>query len=151
LASTLVRASRARPLDLIHFHYGVPHAASAMLVRHALGGAAPAMVTTLHGTDVTALGGDDAYGPVIGPCLRSHDALTTPTRFLRDVAAAVLDVAPEVVPNFVDASVFRPEAADRARLERAFAGAAPAALTLVHVSNFRPVKATHTLVPLMQR
>ena len=150
LASTLVRASRSSPLDLVHFHYAVPHAASATLVRHALGAAAPAMVTTLHGTDVTALGGDDAYGPVIGPCLRSHDALTTPSRFLRDVAATLLDVTPEVVPNFVDSTVFRPEAADRARVERAFAGAPPAALTLVHVSNFRPVKATHTLVPMMQ-
>lgn len=151
LASTLVRASRGRPLDLIHFHYAVPHAASAVLVQHALGAAAPAMVTTLHGTDVTALGGDDAYGPVLGPCLRAHDALTTPSHFLRGVASAVLDVSPEVVPNFVDPSVFRPEAADRARVERVFQGAPPAGLTLVHVSNFRPVKATHTLVPLMQR
>lgn len=151
LASTLVAAHRERPLDVVHLHYGVPHAASAMLVRHTLGPSGPAMVVTLHGSDVTTLGAELSQGPVTGACLRSLDAVTTPSEFLRELAARAFGVSPTVVPNFVDPDVFRPEAARPERLLEVFGESPRDVTTLVHVSNFRAVKATRTLVPLMKR
>src|SRR5690606_28644018 len=58
LAGTLAAAQKARPFDVVHLHFGVPHAASALLLRAALGPSCPALVLTLHGTDVTALADD---------------------------------------------------------------------------------------------
>jgi N-acetyl-alpha-D-glucosaminyl L-malate synthase BshA len=150
LASAIVATTRARPLDVVHLHYAVPHAASATLVRHALGASSPALIVTVHGTDVTTFGTEDAYGSVIGACLRSLDAVTAPSRFLEARAAALLGVSPTVVPNFVDPAVFRPEAARPERIDALFGGAPRPALTLAHVSSFRPVKAATALVPLMR-
>jgi L-malate glycosyltransferase len=150
LASALVAATRARPIDILHLHYGVPHAASAMLARHTLGDAAPATVVTLHGSDVITLGADEAFGAVTGACLRSLDGATTPSAFLQAHARSTYGVDAAVVPNFVDPSLFRREAARPALLDAAFGPTRPG-LTLVHVSNFRPVKATLSLVPLMVR
>jgi N-acetyl-alpha-D-glucosaminyl L-malate synthase BshA len=150
LASALVRASREHALDLVHLHYGVPHATSALLARHTLGASGPAMVVTLHGSDVTTFGAEAAHGPVIGACLRSLDAITTPSRFLQEAASAAFGVTPAVVPNFVDAEAFHPGAGDPTLADAAFGAPAAGATTLIHVSNFRPVKATRELVSMMQ-
>ncbi|AKF03558.1 N-acetyl-alpha-D-glucosaminyl L-malate synthase BshA [Sandaracinus amylolyticus] len=149
LAATLIARHRERPFDVVHLHYGVPHAVAAHLVRETLGTSGPALVLTLHGTDVTTFGADARYASVIAACLRSVDAITTPSAFLQRATQQAFDVAPIVVPNSVDGRVFRPEAADRARVDEIFGGRRAAA-TLVHVSNFRPVKQTRALVPMMQ-
>ena len=56
LAGKIVDVARAQPLDVLHVHYAIPHAASAHLARQILGAAAPRVVTSLHGTDVTGVG-----------------------------------------------------------------------------------------------
>jgi N-acetyl-alpha-D-glucosaminyl L-malate synthase BshA len=149
LASTLVTTSRARSFDVVHLHYAVPHAASAMLVRHTLGAACPALVVTVHGTDVTTFGAEASYGAVTGACLRSMDALTAPSHFLEREAARAFGVSPIVVPNFVDPAVFRPDAARPSLLSSVFGEGGFEGITLVHVSSFRPIKATTALVPMI--
>jgi N-acetyl-alpha-D-glucosaminyl L-malate synthase BshA len=150
LAGAIVGLARRSGLDVLHVHYGVPHAASAVLARQALGAGGPAIVATLHGSDVVTFGTDEAIAAVTGACLRSLDAVTTPSSFLAGRARVAYGVLPEVVPNFVDTTCFRADAARPALLEGVF-GPERATATLVHVSNFRPVKAVRALVPVLAR
>ena len=149
LASKIVEVARREPLDLVHAHYALPHAASAELARQVLAadGVALRVVTTLHGTDITLVGKDPSYLPLTRFSVLASDALTAPSRWLADVTRRTLDLpesrALEVVPNFVDVDRFRPAAT-----ERIAAGRTP---VLVHVSNFRPLKRLGDVVEIFAR
>jgi len=78
VASHLVELARREPIDLVHLHYAVPHAASALLVSRVLGAAAPAMVMTLHGTDVTQLGAHPSLHAVTAFAVAAADGITAP-------------------------------------------------------------------------
>jgi N-acetyl-alpha-D-glucosaminyl L-malate synthase BshA len=147
ITSALLDVHRSSGLDVLHAHYALPHAVSAILGRLAAGDdprrPAPRVVTTLHGTDITIVGSDPSYAPLTHFVIRASDAVTTVSESLR---AATLkhfcdsDAKPcsiEVIPNFVDTQRFRP----RAPGQRS-AGPPHA----VHVSNFRPVKRVPWLV-----
>jgi len=151
LASKLVEVSRWEGLDLIHVHYAVPHATSALLAKDILGAAAPKVVTTLHGTDVTLIGTDPSYLPITRYSIERSDAVTVPSAFLREETRIRVDLPElpiEVIPNFVDTDRFQPpDARDPGRMRRLFASSggdaeclSNGAPTLIHVSNFRPVK-----------
>jgi N-acetyl-alpha-D-glucosaminyl L-malate synthase BshA len=142
LAGQLVRLVQREltQIDVVHLHYAIPHAASAMLAKQTLGAAAPAFVTTMHGTDVTRLGSHPSLQPVIAHALAACDGLTVPSQYLRGEAVRCFGLPPErieVISNFVDVTRFAPTA-DRAP-----------ELTLFHVSNFRPVKRTGDLVDVL--
>jgi N-acetyl-alpha-D-glucosaminyl L-malate synthase BshA len=145
LTSKIVEVSRQRPLDLIHAHYALPHAASAYLARALLAAeaphAAPKLVTTLHGTDITLVGSDASFLPLTRFSILASDAVTTPSAWLATATHEKLDVpndfAIEVVPNFVDTDRFAPTTAT-----------ARPAPTLVHVSNFRPLKRVEDVVEI---
>ncbi|HZL21306.1 MAG TPA: glycosyltransferase, partial [Polyangia bacterium] len=110
LTSKIVEVSRQRPLDLIHAHYALPHAASAYLARALLAAeaphAAPKVVTTLHGTDITLVGSDASFLPLTRFSILASDAVTTPSSWLATATHEKLDVpddfAIDLVPNFVD-------------------------------------------------
>lgn len=142
LSDTLVRLAEEEGLDVLHVHYAVPHAAAACWARHLLSRRdprrAPAVVTTLHGSDVLSLGPDPALARVTGASLRESDALTAVSEYLRREALRRFgaDLEVTVVPNFVDPQVFRPR--PDPDLRRLFAPDGEA--LLVHVSNLRPVK-----------
>jgi N-acetyl-alpha-D-glucosaminyl L-malate synthase BshA len=157
LAAAIVEIATAQRLDLVHAHYGVPHAASAYLARQALGAAAPRIVTTLHGTDVTGVGAHPSYRSITRFTVAASDALTVPSAFLRGAALQLLAgyEAPsiEVIPNFVGSDHFAPAARrDRRRFEALFPAADGAAgPVLFHVSNFRPVKRIGDLLEVLAR
>jgi len=160
LASALVELARSEPIDLIHVHYAVPHAASALLAAQTLGPKAPALVTTLHGTDVTGSGADPSYASVTRHAVRVSDAITVPSSYLAEKAHAWLAsddparVPPsiEVVPNFVDTDVFAPHAArSRGALDGLFPRDTAGGPVLFHVSNFRAVKRVSDLFDVLQR
>ena len=148
ITSSILNVHRADGLDILHAHYALPHAVSAYLARAAARAdkdrPAPAMVTTLHGTDITLVGTDPSYAPLTEFVIRESDAVTTVSadlaRRTRESFCASLRGAPcaiEVIPNFVDIDFFHPSAArNRKRGE----GKA------VHVSNFRPVKRVPWLI-----
>jgi N-acetyl-alpha-D-glucosaminyl L-malate synthase BshA len=154
VASRLVELVRREPIDLVHLHYAVPHAASALLAAAVLGAAAPAMVITLHGTDVTSLGAHPSLHAVTAAALEACAGLTTPSRYLRGQAVDQFGLPAErieVIANFVDLERFRPPPRrERVPLDALF-GATSAAPVLFHVSNFRPIKRPLDLVETLAR
>lgn len=149
LTSKLVTVAREQRLDLIHAHYAVPHAASAWMARSILGGRLK-LVTTLHGTDITLIGADPGYLPVVRHCIQQSDAVTAPSRFLRAETHARFDLQTPigVIPNFVDTTLFHPLAGAPRRLPALFGNDDP---VLVHVSNFRPVKRVDAVVAVFAK
>jgi N-acetyl-alpha-D-glucosaminyl L-malate synthase BshA len=135
-------------LDLIHVHYALPHAISAHLAREMLAPRRLALVTTLHGTDVTIVGQDRSYLPITRFGIEKSDAVTAVSEHLKRVTIDVF--APkreiEVVPNFIDPERWTPELPPLARR------LAPAGRkVLLHVSNFRPVKRVLDVVEIFDR
>lgn len=153
VANHLVELVRHNHIDLIHLHYAVPHAASALLARTVLGAAAPAIVTTLHGTDVTRA--PENLVAVTGFALAACDGLTTPSDYLRIAAAERYGLDPErieVIPNFVDLDRFAPPPRrDRGAGLAALFPTAEDGPILFHVSNFRPIKRTLDLIEVLAR
>ena len=161
LASSLVELATDHGLDVINVHYAVPHAAAAYLARQVLGRAAPRVVTTLHGTDVTQIGSDPSYRSITRFTVAQSDGVTVPSEFLKSEAYLRLglpqELAIDVIPNFVDTEHFTPAARrDRAHFDAMFesAGGDPkdrGAPVLFHVSSFRPVKRVIDLVEVLAR
>jgi N-acetyl-alpha-D-glucosaminyl L-malate synthase BshA len=140
LTAKMIEVSRAEKLDLLHVHYAVPHAISAVMAKQILGSDAPKVVTTLHGTDVTLVGADHGFAPLTHFAVTSSDAVTTPSRWLAETARTNLGLASalriDVIPNFVDPQqFFAPPRRVRNRPP-----------VLIHVSNFRPIKRVHDVV-----
>lgn len=163
LASKIVEVAQWDPegLDVLHVHYAVPHATSAYLAAQVLGERAPKIVTTLHGTDITLVGRDPSFLPITRFSIQQSDAVSVPSEFLRDDTCRLLNVEPpngiEVIPNFVDEQRFRPAPArDREPIDDLFDCKGPncwpdETITLVHVSNFRPVKRVLDVVEVFAR
>ena len=137
LATKMAEVTRSHGLDILHVHYAIPHAASAYLARAMIGRERVAMVTTLHGTDITLVGQEPSYFEMTRFLIEQSDAVTAVSGALRDETLRVFGVGEdiEVVPNFVDPRRFRP----RPDLSRD-AFAPPGEPLLLHASNFRPVK-----------
>ncbi|HEX7838206.1 MAG TPA: glycosyltransferase, partial [Kofleriaceae bacterium] len=154
VASHLIELARREPVDLVHLHYAVPHAASALVAMTVLGPAAPAMVLTLHGTDVTAIGSHPSLSAVTAFALGACAGLTTPSHYLRGQAVDHFSLPPErieVISNFVDLERFAPPSRrDRAQLAQLFGTPTPGPV-LFHVSNFRPIKRPLDLVETLAR
>jgi len=145
LASALMRIERSSGLDVIHAHYAVPHAAVAFLAQAASPAPAPAVITTLHGTDVTQLGREPSHLPITRFCVGAADAVTVPSAALAREARAHLELgdalAIELIPNFVDSGAFRPATPpDPAVFDSFFEAGFRGGPVVVHVSNLRPVK-----------
>ena len=147
ITSAILNVHEAEGLDILHAHYALPHAMSAVMASHAAAavrpGAPPRVVTTLHGTDITLVGRQPSYRPLLRYALETSHAVTAVSE---DLALRSVDsfyprsdgsVPPvEVIPNFVNAEEFRP-------LEGPAYSGPPRA---IHVSNFRPVKRVPWLV-----
>ncbi len=123
-------------LDLLHCHYAYPHAVSAHLAKEMSGGRLRT-VTTLHGTDLLLVGQDASFARATRFGLERSDAVTAVSAFLRDKTAAWFDLARpiEVIPDFVDTRRFSPSEASGP--------------SIVHVSNFRPVKRSADAVRIL--
>ncbi len=154
VANHLIHLVRRESIDLIHLHYAIPHAASALVAAQVLGAAAPAMVVTLHGTDVTRLGPHPSLNPATAFALAKCDGITTPSQYLRSEAQTCFDLPDgriEVISNFVDTTRFAPPPQrDRRVLEALFDEPSDGPL-LFHVSNLRAVKRPLDLAEVVAR
>ena len=139
LASEMARISKREDLDLLHIHYSLPHSTAAQLAREMTG---KPYVTTLHGSDVTILGSDPSYEPTNTMSIEASDAITTVSKYMaREVKNNLnIDKKIHVIPNFVDHEAYQPAPCQILENPR------PRAITLVHVSNFRPVKRIEDLI-----
>jgi N-acetyl-alpha-D-glucosaminyl L-malate synthase BshA len=136
LTSRILRVIATEGLDVLHFHDAVPFAFVAQRLRGVLGESTPLLVGTLHGSDVTHFGEDPVRGPHLAEALRSSDLLTTVSTSHARLATTVFGLSspPDVIPNFVDLSRFRPHTG-------AYVHRGPGSrMRIAHVSNFRPVK-----------
>ncbi len=143
LASRMAEVAEFCNLDLLHVHYAIPHAVSALLARQMLEarGRKLPFVTTLHGTDITLVGLDRGYLPITRFGIQESDGVTSISSYLRERTLVDFNVTRpiEVIPNFVNCDVYQPmpeEERSQARLRFA----APDELVMMHLSNFRPVK-----------
>jgi len=138
LAVKIMELTQALGLEVIHVHYAVPHAVSAYLARQMHAPRNVALVTTLHGTDITLVGRHPALAPAVRFAIEQSDVVTAVSGWLRTETIAQLGIrnAIEVIPNFVDAEVFRPRPpwCPMGRLIE------KNEKVLLHISNFRPVK-----------
>lgn len=144
VTTRLIELAEAEQVDIIHLHYAVPHATSGYMVQQILGDRCPRVVVTLHGTDVTGVGADPSYRSITAFAVARADAVTTPSAWLRARAEETLGLPPggvSVIPNFVDLERFKP------RVSAARQGPP----TLVHVSNFRPLKRPADAVEVLAR
>jgi len=146
LAVAIHDAARKHELDLVHMHYAIPHAASAYLARQMLAPERPLkIVTTLHGTDITLVGLHPSFHAITRFSILESDGLTAVSSYLRDETVRDFSVPSsriEVIPNFIDTDVWRP---DREPCHRATL--APRGEKIVmHISNFRTVKRVEDVV-----
>lgn len=140
LTSKMVDAVRYEELDLLHVHYAIPHAASAVMAkdilrRHNL---RVPVVTTLHGTDITLVGQDRSYAPVVAYSIDESDGVTAVSDYLRNETLNHFDVNQDirVIPNFVDTDRFYRQEKDHFKRVLCPNGEK----VIVHISNFREVK-----------
>jgi N-acetyl-alpha-D-glucosaminyl L-malate synthase BshA len=149
LSVKMAEVSRDHQLDVLHVHYAVPHATAAILARSMLPAALqPRIVTTLHGTDTTLLGRDPGYGPAISHALRSSDAVTTVSDFLKQETQRLLavDRPIEVIHNFFDP---RPSGRTRDEVRRELG--IRDEVMIIHSSNLRPLKRIDLLLETVSR
>jgi len=140
LASKLVDVVKYDKLDLLHVHYAVPHASVAYMAKKILlnEGIYIPVVTTLHGTDITLVGKDPAYAPVVTFAMNKSDGLTAVSESLKQDTLEFFDVKKEikVIPNFIDFTRFKKT--DKDHFKKALSPNGEKIIT--HISNFRKVK-----------
>lgn len=150
LAGRLVALAEAG-VELIHAHYAIPHAVSALLASRymALSGRTLPFVTTLHGTDTTLSQNAPDLWPIVRLALSKSNAVTAVSQALAQATQTTFSLAtpPLVIPNFVDTNVFMPRQAPDFRAIYA----SPQEYLFVHASNFRPVKQVPWLLQLFRR
>jgi len=151
LAVALHDAAKKEALDVVHMHYAIPHATSAFLAREMLGGEGKLkIVTTLHGTDITLLGLHPSFHEITRFSILQSDGLSAVSGFLRDATVRDFSVPGhriEVIPNFVDTDVWRPEP----ELHRRSVLAPRGEKIVMHVSNFRAVKQVQSVVEIFAK
>lgn len=141
LASTMVDVILNHDLDLLHVHYAIPHASAAYMARQIVKkktGRDVPFITTLHGTDITLVGRDKTYEPVVTFSINESDAITAVSNNLREETFNSFEITKEieVIYNFVDVSRFNKKPIDAFRRVIAPNGEK----ILMHASNFRKVK-----------
>lgn len=154
LASHIVRVARDHQLDIVHAHYAVPHATAAYLAEQILSAEAGSnglrTVTTLHGTDITLVGADPSYRSVVAFSIEKSHGVTAVSQSLRQNTIDTLGIRRdiEVIPNFLDCRHYRRRRDPAMRTRVCPTEQRP---VIMHMSNFRPVKRTSTVLEVFQR
>ncbi len=151
LTSKMVDLAKHAGLDILHVHYAIPHATSAVTARQILAsdGIHLPVITTLHGTDITLIGQDPSFTPVVEWSIEESDGVTAVSNYLRQETYDHFDVEGdiEVIPNFIDTDRFQRQ--DKGHFKQALCPNGEK--VIVHVSNFRPVKNAPQVVEIFHR
>jgi N-acetyl-alpha-D-glucosaminyl L-malate synthase BshA len=151
LTSKLVDVALHEKLNILHVHYAIPHASAAVNAKQILAtyGIHIPIVTTLHGTDITLLGKDKSFKPVIEYAINQSDAVTAVSEDLKTETLENFNIKNEIkaIPNFIDMSLYKQEF--NKSLRNNFAKKEEA--ILVHISNFRKVKRVQDVVKIFEK
>lgn len=151
LASKMVMVAKYENLDLVHVHYAIPHASAAYMAREILRaeGYNLPFVTTLHGTDITLVGKDQSFAPVVAFSINQSDGVTAVSEDLKKDTykhfAVHKDI--QVIPNFIDIQRFKKLRKDHFKI----AICPNNEKLLVHTSNFRPVKRVEDVLKVFRK
>jgi len=152
LAVRMHEVVRSAKLDVLHCHYAIPHATSAWIAREMMRetGEDVAVVTTLHGTDITIVGQDPSYWAITKFSIEKSDRITAVSEHLQREtvnAFGCAGCAVDVIYNFIDPDVY-----DRNRYPGALSGmVASPGKVLMHISNFRAVKRTADVIRIFAK
>ena len=140
LASKLVDVVIHENLDLLHVHYAIPHAAVAYMAKAILKekGKHLPIITTLHGTDITLVGADKSFAPVVEFSINNSDGVTSVSNHLKKQTESTFNITREidVIYNFIDLDRFK-----RGKKDHFKKAIAPDnEKIIIHTSNFRKVK-----------
>jgi N-acetyl-alpha-D-glucosaminyl L-malate synthase BshA len=151
LASKLVDVALHADLDIFHVHYAIPHASAAFMARQILltKGKDVPVITTLHGTDITLVGKDPTYEPVVTYSINQSCGVTAVSQSLKDDTLSLfkIDKEIEVIPNFIDFSRFKKTNKEHFRKAIAPEGEK----IIIHTSNFRKVKRVQDVVQVFHK
>ena len=151
LSSAMVNVVKYHKLDVLHVHYAIPHASSAYLAKQILRtqGIHIPIITTLHGTDITLVGKDKSYEPVITFSINESDGVTAVSDYLKKETYQYFPITKdiEVIPNFIDLERFRRQQKDHFKLAICPNGEK----LVVHTSNFRKVKRIDDVVLMFDK
>ncbi|MEO7103670.1 MAG: N-acetyl-alpha-D-glucosaminyl L-malate synthase BshA [Gemmatimonadaceae bacterium] len=147
LAVRMHEVVKAHGVEVLHCHYAIPHATSAWIAREMLRAehADVAVVTTLHGTDITLVGQDPSFHAITKFSIEKSDRITAVSEFLREETFSAFGCAGcrvNVIPNFVDPAVYNRELYGQAERLPFVEGKR----VLMHISNFRAVKRVRDVV-----
>ena len=150
LASKMVEVARYEDLDLLHVHYAIPHASSAYLAKQMLKGKKDLkIITTLHGTDITLVGLEPSFLPLVKFSIKESDGVTAVSRFLKEKTLTNYNIEKdiEVIPNFIDTNIYKPISNSEFKKYIAPNGEK----ILMHTSNFRPVKRVPDTIKIFEQ
>lgn len=150
LASKMVEVAEFEKLDLLHVHYAIPHAISAYLAKEMMSKNRDIKIfTTLHGTDITLVGLEPSFLPLVKFSIEKSDGVTAVSRFLKE--KTIINYSCEndirVIPNFVDTELFKPRQNGDFRKTLAPNGEK----IFVHTSNFRTVKRVPDTIKIFEK
>jgi N-acetyl-alpha-D-glucosaminyl L-malate synthase BshA len=151
LTSKMVDVVKYEKLELLHVHYAIPHASAAYMAQQILKaqGIEIPFITTLHGTDITLVGKDPSFEPVISFCINASNAVTAVSESLKRDTLAHFNTNREihVIPNFIAPNLEPSAASSEVRRKYACDGEK----ILCHISNFRKVKRVEDVVRIFHR
>jgi len=151
LASKLVDVVSYEQLDILHVHYAIPHASAAYMAKQILAsnGIHIPVVTTLHGTDITLVGKDRTYKPVVTFSINQSDGVTAVSQDLKNDTCKFFEIKKDikVIPNFIDLNRFQHKAQNHFKI----AIAPNEEKIIVHTSNFRKVKRVPDVVKIFAK
>ncbi|MBL0144990.1 MAG: N-acetyl-alpha-D-glucosaminyl L-malate synthase BshA [Chitinophagaceae bacterium] len=151
LSSMMVDVVNNHNIDLLHVHYAIPHASAAYMAKQILAkdGKRIPVITTLHGTDITLVGKDKTYSPVVTFSMNESDALTAVSQNLKDETLNNFKMERdiEVIHNFVDVQRFNRKPVDAFKKLIAPKGER----IIVHASNFRKIKRVEDVVKVFMQ
>lgn len=151
LSSKLVDVVKHEKLDLLHVHYAIPHASAAYMAQQILADAGINIpfITTLHGTDITLVGRDASFEPVITFAIKHSNVVTAVSESLKNDTYAHFNINRPiaVVPNFV--CLDKLNSNDNKKYRQSFAPNGERIIT--HISNFREVKRVEDVVRVFQK
>jgi L-malate glycosyltransferase len=152
LAVQMHEVVKMHGVEVLHCHYAIPHATSAWIAREMLRAehSNVAVVTTLHGTDITLVGQDPSFHAITKFSIEKSDRITAVSEYLRAEtfnAFHCTGCRVGVIPNFIDPAVYDRSLYSRSEL-LPFAGDRR---VLMHISNFRAVKRVRDVVRIFAK